>query len=59
VATREQVLAVLGEQPDHRWIAEQLGVPPGRAYMIATGRPADGSSPPDAEEIRSEPTRPT
>jgi hypothetical protein len=33
------------EGQDYERAAARLGIPPGRAYMIATGRPADGSTP--------------
>ena len=40
--TREQVLSLLRSNLDYREAARVLGVPPGQAYMIATGLPADG-----------------
>jgi Hemerythrin HHE cation binding domain len=42
VATREQVQRLLEQGHDYREIARQLGVPPGQAYLIGTGMPADG-----------------
>jgi len=43
VTTKEQVLTLLEEGLDIEAAAERLGVPPGLAYLVATGRPADGS----------------
>lgn len=46
--TKDQVLAVLSRRsdadgtPDYALIADDLGIPAGRAFMIATGVPADG-----------------
>lgn len=41
--TRERVLSVLADLGDYERASEVLGVPPGQAYLIATGLPADGS----------------
>ena len=41
--TAEQVRRLLDAGLDYRAAAERLGIPPGQAYMIATGVPADGS----------------
>jgi iron-sulfur cluster repair protein YtfE (RIC family) len=42
---------MLGADRDFAAVAERLGIPPGQAYLIATGRPADGGdSPSDREE---------
>ncbi len=42
--TREQVLALVRERGwDYRVAARELAIPPGQAYLIATGMPADGS----------------
>lgn len=40
--------------------ARELGIPPGRAFMIATGLPADGSEATSHElsEVRALPARP-
>jgi Hemerythrin HHE cation binding domain len=40
--TREQVLATVGGSRDYVRASEQLGIPAGQAYLIATGVPADG-----------------
>lgn len=48
--TREQVRGLLGTGLDYAGAAERLGIPAGQAYLIATGRPADGGdTPPDRE----------
>ena len=44
--TREQVRKLLDDGLDYRSAAHALGIPAGQAYMIATGRPADGSDTP-------------
>ncbi len=41
--TREQVRRLLDEGLDYQAAAAKLGIPPGQAYMIVTGVPADGS----------------
>ena len=41
--TRNQVRTLLAEGFGYRAAAERLGIPAGQAYLIATGRPADGS----------------
>ncbi|NUP04204.1 MAG: hypothetical protein HOV97_16080 [Nonomuraea sp.] len=41
--SKEQVLRLLSQGLDYAEIARLLDVPPGRAYLIATGVPADGS----------------
>ncbi|MCW3040636.1 MAG: hypothetical protein JWM31_2541 [Solirubrobacterales bacterium] len=47
--TREQLLTLLGEGHTYESAARAVGIPPGRAYLIATGRPADGNpAPPSA-----------
>jgi hypothetical protein len=42
VPTREQVRRLLEQGHDYPEIARRLGVPPGQAYLIGTGMPADG-----------------
>lgn len=51
--TRDQVRTLLAEGYDYRGAAGQLGIPPGQAYLIATGRPADGSDSPSSQELAS------
>ena len=43
MATRAQVLALLEQGLGYGEAAARLGIPPGQAYLTATGRPADGS----------------
>jgi hypothetical protein len=43
MATRAQVRRLLDEGHDYRTAARRLGIAPGEAFLIATGRPADGS----------------
>lgn len=40
--TRDQIRTLLEQGHDYPAIAQRLGVPPGQAYLIATGMPADG-----------------
>jgi hypothetical protein len=53
--TREQVRTLLAEGYDYRGAASQLGIPPGQAYLIATGRPAGGSGSPARQEQEGRP----
>jgi hemerythrin superfamily protein len=49
VASREQVLELLESGLDYQAAARRLGIPPGQAYLIATGMAADGAdAPPEA-----------
>ena len=41
--TREQVRRLLDSGLDYQAAGRELGIPPGQAYLIATGVPADGS----------------
>ena len=70
MATREQVLAVLTDGGDdaraYDEAGRRLGISPGLAYLLATGRPADGSGtaadaapPTDAPLLTSPQARPT
>jgi len=43
VPSRLAVLAELGDRPDYEAAGRRWGIPPGLAFMIATGLPADGS----------------
>jgi hypothetical protein len=43
VPSKEQVKALIAQGLDYPEIGRRLGVPPGQAYLIGTGRPADGS----------------
>lgn len=40
--TREQVRRLLDGGLDYEAAGQRLGIPPGQAYLIATGVPADG-----------------
>jgi hypothetical protein len=46
--TRAQVLELLERGGTYATAAQALGIAPGQAYMIATGRPADGD--PDGDQ---------
>ncbi|PRX43433.1 hypothetical protein B0I33_11551 [Prauserella shujinwangii] len=48
--TREQVRALLREGHDYPEAGRRLGIPPGLAYLIATGLPADAGDVPSPEE---------
>jgi hypothetical protein len=52
MATRDQVLDLLDRGHSYETAGRALGVPAGQAYMIATGRPADGSDAPPARPAR-------
>jgi hypothetical protein len=51
VPTREQVRALLDERLDYSVAGQRLGIPAGLAYLIATGRPADGGDTPSQREV--------
>lgn len=44
---------LLDQGLDYSSAASELGIPAGQAYLIATGRPADGSDTPSAQEQES------
>lgn len=46
MASRDQVRELLDRGLDYGAAARRLGIPPGQAYLIATGRAADGSDAP-------------
>jgi hypothetical protein len=48
--TKDQVLALLRQGASYDAIGAQLGIPPGQAYLIATGLPADGGAVVTAEQ---------
>jgi hypothetical protein len=50
VPTREQVRRLLDGGLDYEAAGRRLGIPPGQAYLIATGVPADGSDTITAQE---------
>lgn len=47
--TRESILTLVRSGLSYPQIGERLGVPPGLAYLIATGLPADGGDAPGPE----------
>jgi len=51
MATRAQVRGLLEEGHSYETAARELGVPAGLAFMLATGRPADGGRVPDGDEL--------
>jgi hypothetical protein len=51
VATREQVMRLLDSGHTYETAARELGIPAGRAFMLATGLPADGSYAPSPEDL--------
>ena len=59
MATREQVLALLDEGHSYETAGRALHIPPGQAFMIATGLPADGSDSPHPDELRGRPALPS
>ncbi|HEV7493955.1 hypothetical protein [Baekduia sp.] len=46
--TRAEVLELLDRGATYETVGEAFGIAPGKAYMIATGRPADGA--PDGDQ---------
>ena len=50
--TREQVQRLLDDGLDYQAAGQKLGIPPGQAYLIATGVPADGSDTITEEETK-------
>jgi hypothetical protein len=58
VATRAQVLELLQAGHSYETAGRALHIPPGQAFMIATGMPADGSDAPTPQELASKPVLP-
>jgi hypothetical protein len=58
VATRAQVTELLEQGHSYETAARELQIPPGRAFMIATGLPADGSEAPTPHELAEVPALP-
>jgi hypothetical protein len=52
VPSKEQVKALIAQGLDYPEIGRRLGVPPGQAYLIGTGLPADGGHSADGAEDR-------
>jgi hypothetical protein len=53
--TRDQVLELLDRGHSYETAGRALHIPPGQAFMIATGLPADGSGVPAADGLDGEP----
>ncbi|UTI63029.1 hypothetical protein NBH00_16885 [Paraconexibacter antarcticus] len=53
MATRAQVNALLDQGHSYETAGRTLGIPPGQAFMIVTGLPADGSDAPAPEDLAS------
>jgi hypothetical protein len=50
MATRAQVIELIEAGHSYETAAKELGIPPGLAFMIATGLPADASDAPPQHE---------
>jgi hypothetical protein len=60
MATRRQVQRLLDDGHDYEAVADRLQIAPGEVYLLATGRPADGSDSryfTDPRELPSSPQR--
>jgi hypothetical protein len=55
VPSKEQVKRLIAQGLDYSEIGRRLGVPPGQAYLIGTGTPADGSSPEGTQHLANPP----
>lgn len=55
MATRAQVLELLELGHTYETAGRELGIPPGQAFMVATGLPADGSDVPSPQELAAKP----
>jgi hypothetical protein len=53
--TRAQVRELVDAGHSYETVGRVLHIPPGQAYMIATGVPADGSDTPHPDELRGKP----
>ncbi len=58
MATRAQVLALLDSGHSFETAGRALDIPAGRAFMIATGLPADRSDTPHPDELHDQPRLP-
>lgn len=56
--TRAQVLELLDAGHSYESVGQALKIPPGQAFMIATGLPADGSDTPHPSELGDKPVLP-
>jgi hypothetical protein len=59
MATRAEVLQLLERGETYDTVGQALGIAPGKAYMIATGRPADGAPDGDQSLVNPPPHNPT
>jgi hypothetical protein len=55
MATRAEVMELLELGHTYETAARELHIPPGQAFMIATGLPADGGDAPSPEELTEKP----
>jgi hypothetical protein len=55
MATRAQVIELIDAGHSYETAAKELGIPPGQAFMIATGLPADGGEAPPPQELEQKP----
>ncbi len=44
MAVRDDILRLVGAGASYETVGRRLGMPAGRAYLVATGIPADGSA---------------
>jgi hypothetical protein len=58
VPTRAQILELLDAGDSYQTVGRALRIPPGQAFMIATGLPADGSDALHSDELRDKPVLP-
>jgi hypothetical protein len=56
--TRAQILELLDAGHSYQTVGRALHIPPGQAFMIATGLPADGSDALHSDELRDKPALP-
>ena len=56
--TQTQVRELLDAGHSYETVGRVLHIPPGQAFMIATGLPADGSDARHPDELRHEPALP-
>ena len=56
--TQAQVRELVDAGQSYETVGRILRIPPGQAFMIATGLPADGSDSPHPDELRDKPVVP-
>jgi hypothetical protein len=59
VATRAQVERLLAEGESYEAVGKQLGITPGFAYLLATGKPADDGDRPRQDLVNPPVHNPT